>query len=145
MQKTNVNKELVNAFVERFWNNGDFDCVTEFLTADYVDHDYVPGIREGLLNMARILYEAFPDQTSHMESVIAEEDRVIIRLRLRGTHQGSFRGTEATGLPIDVRVYREFRLVEGRIAEHWALLDTASLLRQIGAELNEQPACRLNK
>nr|WP_271752723.1 ester cyclase [Cohnella sp. JJ-181] len=98
-----------------------------------------------MLGMAERLRAAFPDQRSAVESVTAERDRVVVRLRMTGTHLGSFRGQAATGLPIDAKLYREYRVADGRIAEHWALFDTASLLRQIGAELNEQPACRVDR
>lgn len=145
MNETNVNMEVVREFVAKFWNEGDYDRAGELLSDDYVDHAYVPGNREGLLNMSGILRSAFPDQTSEEESMVAEGDRVVVRLRLKGTHLGSFRGTGPSNQTVDVRVYREYRVVNGRIAEHWALLDTASLLRQIGAELNEQPACRIDR
>lgn len=145
MKQPNVNIEVVREFVSRFWNAGELACAQDLLSEDYVDHAYVPGNREGLLNMARMLNEAFPDQASQIESIVADESRVVIRQRLTGTHLGNFRGTEATNRPIDVRVYREYRVVGSRIAEHWALLDTATLLRQIGAELNELPACRIDR
>ncbi|WP_246469514.1 ester cyclase [Cohnella nanjingensis] len=137
------NKELVSAFVREFWNEGNLYCLERYLSADYIDHAYVPGNREGLAQMAGILRAAFPDQASAVESMVAQDDRVVVRLRLTGTHEGNFRGTEATFNPVDVKLYREYRIADGKIAEHWALLDTASLLRQIGAELNEQPACRI--
>ncbi|MDG0811574.1 ester cyclase [Cohnella rhizosphaerae] len=135
--------EVGLAFIERFWNEGDASCIATCLTDNYVDHAYEPGNAEGLLAMAERLRTAFPDQRSTVESVTVEGDRVVVRLRMKGTHLGTFRGMEATGLPIDARLYREYRIADGRIAEHWALFDTASLLRQIGAELNEQPACRI--
>lgn len=143
MDGLQANVALVRAFIERFWNGGEEGAAETELTADYTDHAYVPGNAEGLLHMARVLKQAFPDQHCAEESVVAEGDRVMLRLRLRGTHLGSFRGTEPTGTKVDVRLFREFRIVDNKIAEHWALLDTASLLRQIGAELHEQPACRL--
>jgi predicted ester cyclase len=55
----------------------------------------------------------------------------MVRLRLTGTHNGTFRTKDATGNKIDVRAVRWFRMVDGKIAEHWALLDTLALLRQI--------------
>ncbi|MFD2331193.1 ester cyclase [Cohnella sp. GCM10020058] len=131
-------------FIERFWNEGDSACIAQYLTDDYLDHAYEPGNADGLLAMAERLRTAFPDQRSTVESVTAEGDRVVVRLRMKGTHLGTFRGKAATGLPIDAKLYREYRVANGRIAEHWALFDTATLLRQIGAELNEQPACRVN-
>jgi steroid delta-isomerase-like uncharacterized protein len=145
MMQSEENMEIVRHFIQKFWNEGDFDCIERFLSKDYVDHAYVPNNVDGLKGMAGILHAAFPDQSSSEESIVAQGDRVVVRLSLTGTHKGSFRGAEATQNQVNVRLYREFRIANGQIAEHWALLDTASLFRQIGAELHEQPACPINK
>ncbi|OAS23617.1 ester cyclase [Paenibacillus oryzisoli] len=142
---TDNNILVVRSFINQFWNGAEPTNADQFLSADYVDHAYVPNNRKGLEHTARLLHSAFPDQCSSEESILAQGDRVIVRLRMKGTHRGNFRGTEATNNPIEVLLYREFRLANGKIAEHWALLDTASLLRQIGAELHEHPACQINK
>jgi steroid delta-isomerase-like uncharacterized protein len=139
------NIELVRTFIQKFWNEGDRKCVDRFLREDYIDHAYDPNNVEGLVNMACLLHTAFPDQFSTVESIIGQGDRVVVRLRMTGTHEGNFRGTEASGNRVDVKLYREYRLEDGKIVEHWALFDTASLFRQIGAELNQQPACQIKK
>lgn len=139
------NVRIVRDFIREFWNEGNFGCVDRYMSEDYADHAYVPNDADGLRNMARLLHSAFPDQRSTEESVVARGDRVVVRLRMKGTHQGDFRGAPATGNEIEATLYREFRLANGRIAEHWALFDTATLLRQIGAELNEQPACAIRR
>lgn len=138
------NIDLVRTFIQKFWNEGNLNCTEQYLTEDYVDHAYVPNNVDGLVNTASILHTAFPDQVSTVESIVAQDDRVVVRLRMTGTHEGVFRGTEASHQRIDVNLYREYRLEKGRIAEHWALFDTASLLRQIGAELHQQPVCKIN-
>lgn len=69
---------------------------------------------------------------------MVQGDTVVTCLIL-GMHLDDFRGTPATGKPISVDVFRQYRLDGGKIAEHWALLDTATLLRSIGASL-EPPA-----
>ncbi|TXK72422.1 ester cyclase [Paenibacillus sp. N3.4] len=145
MSTIDLNTNVVRSFIELFWNQGEFAGTEEFLTSGYVDHAYMPNHKEGLLNMANILHSAFPDQKWTIESMIAQDDKVVIRLTLRGTHTGTFRGTEPTNQIIEVNQYREFRLEDGKIAEHWALFDTATLFRQIGAEWNEQPACKINR
>jgi steroid delta-isomerase-like uncharacterized protein len=145
MNETHPNEALVRSFVERFWNGKEVDSVGDFVTEDYTDHAYRPGDVNGLKHTAHTLNGAFPDQTSRLESIVAAGDRVVVRLTMTGTHKGDFRGKEATNRPIDVAVYREYRIENGKIAEHWALFDTATLLRQIGAELHEQPACRLDR
>lgn len=90
-------KEVALDFIERFWNNGDASCISPILTDDYVDHAYEPGNAEGLLAMADRLRTAFPDQRSTVESVTAEGDRVVVRLRMKGTHLGTFRGRRLRG------------------------------------------------
>ncbi|WP_282942538.1 ester cyclase [Paenibacillus sp. RC67] len=137
------NMEIVRAFIQKFWIEGNHDYLEQYLTKDYVDHAYVPSNVQGLKNMALVLHTAFPDQMTTEESIVAQDDRVIVRLRMTGTHQGNFRGTEATQNRVDVKLYREYRLHNDKIAEHWALFDTASLFRQIGAELHQQPACQI--
>jgi len=138
---TSGNVETVHDFIESFWNRQEADAIDRFLTNDYVDLAYSPKSVEGLRATGNALVTAFPDARSTIESVIAEGDRVVVRLTLRGTHQGPFRGTEATGNPVEVTGYREYRLVDGKIAEHHGLLDTATLLRQIEAGPPPENAC----
>jgi steroid delta-isomerase-like uncharacterized protein len=128
---TEKNAEIVCEFMEKVWNAGDPAAVDRFLTPDYIEHAYDPKNIAGLQAMVTLLATAFPDQRSDIEDCVAEADRVMVRLRLTGTHQGTFRTKEATGNRIDVRAVRWFRLGDGKIAEHWALLDTLALFRQI--------------
>jgi steroid delta-isomerase-like uncharacterized protein len=125
------NAEIVCEFINEVWNAGDATAVDRFLTPDYIEHAYDPKSVAGLKAMVALLATAFPDQRSDIEDCVAQEDRVMVRLRLTGTHHGTFRTKEATGNRIDVRAVRWFRLAGGKIAEHWALLDTLALFRQI--------------
>ncbi len=137
-----ANADIVRAFIESFWNGQDPDNLHRFLTPDYVDHAYVPHTADGLKKTAGELSAALPDHRSEIEDVIAQGDKVVVRMVLRGTHDGSFRGAPPTGNPVEVNVYRTYRLAEGKIAEHWALLDTATLLRQIAAQPSPENACK---
>lgn len=138
---TQGNIETVRDFIESFWNRRDPDAIDRYLTDDHVDHAYSPKTVEGLRAAGNALVTAFPDQCSTIETMIAEGDRVVARLTLRGTHRGPFRGTGATGNSVEVTVYREYRLIDGKIAEHQGLLDTATLLRQIGTSPTPENAC----
>jgi predicted ester cyclase len=68
-----------------------------------------------------------------IEDVIAEGEKVLVRLRVKGTHGGALMGLPATGKPIDIGVMDLFQIRDGKLIEHWALLDNLGLLRQIGA------------
>jgi steroid delta-isomerase-like uncharacterized protein len=136
-----ANTEIVRAFIEAFWNGRRVDDADRFLAPGYVDYAYTPGTTAGLKQTAGELAAAIPDHHHAVEAMVAEGDKVVARLVLRGTHGGPFRGTPPTGNPVEVRVYREYRVTDGKIAEHWALLDTAALLRQIGARPAAENAC----
>jgi steroid delta-isomerase-like uncharacterized protein len=136
-----TNTNVVLQFVEEFWNRGNAAAADAFLSPNYVDHAYQPADRNGLLQTLAQLGNVFPDAVQTIEACVAQGDLVVLRMRFRATHQGDFRGTPATGNPVDVSVYRMYRIADGQIAEHWALLDTATLLRQISAAPTPQNAC----
>ena len=126
-----ANKALVSQFIEEVWNARNPAAADNFLALDYLEHAYQPptldGLRQAIMGMAA----AFPDYVFTIEDLVAEADTVVARMRMRATHGGPFRGTAATGRAVDAAVYRMFRLVDGKIVEHYALFDTATLLRQI--------------
>ena len=124
---------LVQQFVAAFWNRADPAAALAMLHSAYVDHAYQPADRMGLEATLAQLSSSFPDHVHTIKATVAQGDLVVLRMRLRATHRGAFRGTPPSGNPINVVVYRTFRVADSRIAEHWGLLDTATLLRQIGA------------
>lgn len=136
------NIECVRQFIDTIWNRRELNASGNFLGDDYLDHAYEPGNQQGLLAMVQELTAAFPDARQRIESITAQDDMVVCRMRLEATHDGAFRQTPASGKQIKVSLYRSFRLHEGRITEHWALLDTTSLLRQIGALPMGKNACK---
>ena len=69
-----------------------------------------------------------------IEDVIAEGEKVLVRLRVKGTHGGELMGVPATGKAIDIGVLDLFQFRDGVLIEHWAQLDNLGLLRQIGVK-----------
>jgi predicted ester cyclase len=57
----------------------------------------------------------------------------VVRDVLRGTHQGEFAGTAATGEAVSIEFIHVYRIVDGQIRERWGLLDALGLMQQIGA------------
>jgi steroid delta-isomerase-like uncharacterized protein len=81
---------------------------------------------------ARAFYAAFPDMHHDVELVIADEDAVMVRSVLRGTHSGSFYGIPATGRTVAVSAHVALRVRDGRVTELFGVFDEAGLLRQLG-------------
>jgi predicted ester cyclase len=67
-----------------------------------------------------------------IEEVIADGEFVLVRLRVKGTHGGPLMGMDATGKTIDIGVLDLFQIRDGKLIEHWALLDNLGMLKQLG-------------
>ncbi len=108
-----------------------------FIAPDFVRHD--PGLDfevrgpAGVAKLGRMLHAGLADIALPIDEVIAEGDRVLVRLRMLGRHTGALMGVPASGRAIDIAVMDYFRVGDGRLAEHWALMDNLTLLKQIGA------------
>jgi steroid delta-isomerase-like uncharacterized protein len=78
-----------------------------------------------------LMKRAFPDLQAHVDDIVAADDKVAVRLTLRGTHQGDFQGIPATGRTISYVSHEFYRVRDGLIAEEWICSDMASLFRQL--------------
>jgi steroid delta-isomerase-like uncharacterized protein len=124
-------------------NAGDIDGFGAMLADDFVEHEETPGLaptKEGVMDFFRMNQAAFPDMHMHVDEVIASGDRVVVRGRVTGTHEGSFLDMPATGRQIEVKLIDIFRLGDDGLAqEHWGLMDAMAMMQQLGA-LPEGPA-----
>jgi len=131
------NKALVRQLVERVFNQGDADAVDELVAPDFIEHEELPpGMpagREGVKQMPAMMHSAFPDFKATIDDILAEDDKVVIRMTWRGTHKGEFMGIPPTGKSISLEVIDIIRIADGKFAEHWGLMDNMSMMQQLGA------------
>ena len=116
-------------------NNGNFALLDELLATNFVDHSPQPGVaptREGLKQSVIALKTAFPDVRYTIESSIACGDEIVHRLKATGTMTGDFMGMPATGKPATWTEIHIGRGVNGRLTEHWSLVDQLGMLVQLG-------------
>lgn len=109
-------------------SDGDIENLSEFVTDDVVNHnpvtsedveiDEVRGI-DAFEEHLEAFTTAFPDVRFEIQDTIAEDDRVAVRFRLRGTHEGKLMGVEPTGREITMSVITIYRFEDGKIAERW--------------------------
>jgi len=79
-----------------------------------------------------MLFTAFPDLHGTIEDLIAEGDKVVDRMTCEGTHQGMFMGAPPTGKRVKWSFIDINRIVDGKIVEHWAEVDTMGIMQQLG-------------
>ncbi|NHC33724.1 ester cyclase [Scytonema millei] len=79
------------------------------------------------------LFQGFPDIRQTIEETIAQEDKVMYRSTLQGTHTGIFMGIPPTGKVITVNgSFNLFRISEGKIVEWWYELNLLEVMKQMG-------------
>ncbi len=128
-----ANAALVRDSFEAF-NAGDTERLLAVMAPDFVMHlaEYPEPLgrdawREGFETMRR----AFPDLEARVEDVIAADDKVAVRITLRGTHRGEFQGIPATDREIHYVSHEIYRVENRRFAEEWVCSDTATLFRPL--------------
>ena len=130
------NKQLCRDYFTAFVA-GDTAWMERHIAPTFVRHD--PGLPfevrgpAGVKQLHDVLMTAFPDMLLPLEDFVAEGEKVLVRLRVQGTHTGAFGDMAATGRKIDIGVLDLFQIRDGMLIEHWALLDNLGMLKQLGA------------
>jgi steroid delta-isomerase-like uncharacterized protein len=76
---------------------------------------------------------AFPDLHHEIVDMVAERDKVAVRLNVTGTHKGEFQGIPPTGKKLYLYEIGFITIIDGKITEGWISADTMGLLQQLGA------------
>lgn len=131
-------QDSVNVFrrcVDELINKGNLAAFDELIAPDFVEHELAPGFpqgREGTRQLFSMLHNAFPDIRAEINNVVAQDDKVVFHMTWRGTHTGPFMGIPPTGRPFELEVFDMARVSDGKVAEHWGLMDQLSLMQQLG-------------
>ena len=133
---TSQPKEIVRSFIEQYQDQRDNRALAEFMSADVVDHTPSPGTSpgsEGVRQIFEMLWSALPDMRVEIHQMIAESDMVVTRKSFVGTHRGELFGVPATGKGVHLEVIDIVRVSDGKIVEHWNIVDSMGLMQQLGA------------
>jgi predicted ester cyclase len=128
-------KEIIRVLYEEVANEGRLELLDEIACADYVEHHPFPGASEGISGLRErvSLVRAALSPQFTLEHVIADEDKVAVMWRNRGTQLADWMGVPATGKSFDIEGVDVYRFREGLLAEHWHVVDVFSMMIQLGA------------
>ena len=133
---TEDNKAIVRRYIDEAWNKGNVSVIDDLMSEDYARHVSgcpVPLNRESHKKRILQIHRALPDVTMTIADMVAAGDRVASRVTLRGTQRDTFMGIPATGRQVTVTGMDIARVVDGKVVEHWAEMDTLGLIKQLGA------------
>jgi predicted ester cyclase len=132
---TTDTQRMVERLPLEVFNNDKFGLIDEILSPTYVEHTPQPGFaptREGFKDTAIALKKAFPDLRYTIEDAVESGDRIVHRLTARGTMKADFMGIRATGKPATWTEIHIGRVANGRLTEHWGVIDQLAMLVQLG-------------
>ena len=131
-----INKRIVSQFFELLGRH-DTERIEQLLvsSAQYSFHPsgMPPLDWNGHKQLLASITLAFPDLHHDIKDMVAEGDKVAVRLNVTGTHKGEFQGIPPSGRKLSLDEMAFLTIVDGRITEGWITSDTMSFMQQIGA------------
>ena len=131
------NKAIIRRWLEEGWSKGNLAVADEVIGSNFVVHgaggQAVPSGPEGVKQLVATWRNGFPDGQMSIDDLLAEGDKVVIRMTWRGTHKGNFYGIAPTGKRVAVTSMGIDRLANGKIVEGWGEVDMLGMYQQLGA------------
>lgn len=136
------NSILVQNFITQIWNNRAFEKLDDFLHSDFKDYGLptmFPPNKEGTKKWIINTGVSFEHNTV-IEEQVTQEEKSIVKIRMNLKHIGVWRDIKPTGIDLHTIGYRYFKLKDGKIIEHWALIDGQALENQLK---NASQGCKI--
>jgi steroid delta-isomerase-like uncharacterized protein len=132
---TEENKALVRRFYDEVTNGRNVAALDELLAPNFegfkvegADHRQN---REEFKHTMTMVLGAFPDHHQTIHDWIAENDKVVTRWTVQGTHQGEYVGIAPTSKQVKITGMDIFRVARGKIVEVWAEVDMLGVRQQL--------------
>ena len=131
-----INKQVVRQFFELL-DRQDTERMEQLLLSSTQYSFHPSGMPDMDWNAHKQLLaaitRAFPDLHHDVKDIVAEGDKVAVRLNVTGTHKSEFRGIPSSGRKLSLDEMAFLTIIDGRITEGWITSDTMSFMQQIGA------------
>jgi predicted ester cyclase len=85
-----------------------------------------------LIDHGRFFNKAFPGYTLVVKEMIAEGDRVFVKVDFIGTHEGTEEGIPATDKEVEVPFALCYTIRDEKIVDFWAIANEMEFFEQLG-------------
>lgn len=127
---------LIRRYYNEVFNERRPELIEQLAVEDYIEHDPFPGQGNGrgdLTARVQLLLDALNPIRFTVEDVVVGGDRVVVRWTQTSTQSAPFLGLPATGRTATFAGIDIHGIRDGRMAEHWHVVDMFSMLQQLGA------------
>ena len=132
--ESGTSKDVVTRFFNDVFINHDMSRLDTYMRDDYIQHNPdCPQGKAGFVEFFETIFAAVPDFSYTLKKMVAEGEIVMVHSTTTGTHTGGeWLGQSATGNRLSYDVVDMFRVIDGKIAEHWDVADTFTFFSQLG-------------
>ena len=127
------NKAKMRQFYEEVVQKGNFAMLDELAAPHFVDHNPAPGQApgaEGIKQFFTAMRAAVTGLRVSVDHVIAEGDKVVAHVSMRGKHTGELMGIPPSGKEVVMRVSDIVRIENGKAVERWGVEDMSGFVSQ---------------
>jgi len=129
------NKAILRRFIEAY-NNRNLEIFEEIVSPDFIDNTHQQKGRDKFKELFTLAFEGFPDWHEEIEDMVAEGEKVWVRVKATGIHSGDWNlfgvPLPATGKKITMRMVFFFRIVNGKLVETEELDDQIDFFNKLG-------------
>jgi predicted ester cyclase len=129
------NKQITRRVLKELFEEGDLDATEELIHPEFVNHEAPPDNPqgpEGLRETVTWLRGLWGPMRAEIEDEICEDDKVVARVTIHGHHVGEFLGKAPTGKAYAAEQIHIWRIVDGKVIEHWSVRDDLGQALQLG-------------
>ena len=127
------NKDVARQLIERVFVKHEDAAIDELVAPDFLPHTFgpMPAGREGLRAGMKRAGAGVSEARFQIHAVIAEGDKVAVRLTSTARHTGTFMGIPPTDRAYSIDEIHIFRIRAGQVVEHWHEFDKMRLMQQL--------------
>jgi len=141
METANFEKLVEKSY--RIFESGNVDELEKIYDKDVKEH--TPDLNftsekkgiEYFKEQMRTYYMAFPKCTFDIKEIFVKGDKAISYVTVKGKNTGEFNGMPPTNKEVTLDMCEMFRFKNGKISDHWQIMDNMSFMLQLGL-LTEQ-------
>ena len=121
MEQQKKNKE----FVIRYFNAISGVTKTHELSSQFMTD-------EELIEHIAFFDSVFPKYEVFADEMIAEGNKIVVRARLKGKHEGELNGIPPTYKEVNFPFVISYEIENDKIVHHWLIADQAAMMEQLG-------------
>jgi len=128
-----LNKATVLRFNKEVLENGSIDAINEIIAPDFINYSVPPGTPndpQGIIDFTNVMHKALNGISVQIHDQVIENDKVVTRKTIYGTHIGSFMGVAPSNEQVAINIIDIITVKNGQYTEHWSIRDAQDMINK---------------